>query len=436
MFLSTLDTGIITVALPTLHSELHATAATVAWTVTGYVLALSATVVFFGRWADRIGRVRVATLGFLTFAAASVVSALAPTIGVLIAGRACQGVGAAMLQATAQALVTTQIPEQHRGRALGTLGMLIGLGPVAGPTVGGTLLSFAGWPSIFWINLPLCALAVIALRRLPQPAPGPATATSYDLAGGSLLAAAAAALLVTINLAPQHHPASAAVLIPLAATVAAGAALIARERRASDPILAPEWLTIGTTRAALLAAGAFGATSALVFVVPPFVLEHQLGLTVWQVGLIGALAPAGLVIASRASGARLASQNARTLMTSGLTLMLTALALLAATAQLHNLPTVAVLLFTYGVGGGLFQPANIAAVMTAATHARQGTIGAAQRLTLNLGIGIGTATAAAALTALPGGGAAWTAAAVISAASLTAVLIARPTQPHRTQPPT
>jgi len=416
MFLSTLDTGIITVALPTLRSQLHASTSEVAWAVTAYVVALAASVVVFGRLADRVGRVRVAAAGFVAFALASIVSAMAPTIGVLIVGRVCQGIAAAMLQATSQALITTLLPENRRGPALGTLGMLIGVGPVAGPTVGGVLLSFASWPFLFWINLPLCGAALLAFRRLhDEPTSARQRPSSYDLGGSGLLAAGATALLVTITFASKYPASSVLVLGPAIATVAVITLLVAWERRSRDPVLRPEWFSSASTRSGLFTAGVFGATSAIVFVVPPFILEHQLGLLDWQVGLIAALAPAGLVLASRVSGSRISRIGPWALMTTGMIVMVGALALLTVTAGLLSLPIIGVLLFVYGIGGGLFQPANIAAVMAAAGRGRQGTIGAAQRLVLNIGIGIGTTVSTALLPVLAGGGASWGAAGGLSA---------------------
>ena len=147
----------------------------------------------------------------------------------------------------------------------------------------------------------------------------------------------------------------------------------------------------------------------------PRILEHQLGLLDWQVGLIAALAPAGLVLASRVSGSRISRIGPWALMTTGMIVMVGALALLTVTAGLFSLPIIGVLLFVYGIGGGLFQPANIAAVMAAAGRGRQGTIGAAQRLVLNIGIGIGTTVSTALLPVLAGGGASWGAAGGLSA---------------------
>lgn len=114
MLLSTLDTGIINVALPSLERSFHTSASGITWAVSGYVLALSATIVIFGRLGDRIGLVRVFTGGLVGFALGSLLCGFAPSATGLIAARAPQGVGAAMLRATVIALVTTLVPRDRR----------------------------------------------------------------------------------------------------------------------------------------------------------------------------------------------------------------------------------------------------------------------------------------------------------------------------------
>ncbi|OPG15217.1 MFS transporter, partial [Ferroacidibacillus organovorans] len=154
LLLSTLDTGIINVALPTLVHVFHSSLTAMSWTITLYTLALTGTIVLFGRLSDRYGHLTVYVLGLILFALSSMLCGIAQSVSELIAFRVLQGIGAAMLQATSAALITTIIPESRRGPALGTLGILLGLGPVLGPSVGGTILSMVSWRFIFFINLP------------------------------------------------------------------------------------------------------------------------------------------------------------------------------------------------------------------------------------------------------------------------------------------
>ena len=160
LFLSTLDTGIINVALPTLSQTFHSTVSFIAWTVTSYTLSLIGTIIVFGRLGDRVGRLKIYTWGLVLFAVSSAWCGFSQSVVEIIAFRTVQGIGAAMLQATAIAIITLSLPSERSGAALGTLGILMGLGPVVGPSVGGFLLSFADWRWIFWMNIPIVIIGL------------------------------------------------------------------------------------------------------------------------------------------------------------------------------------------------------------------------------------------------------------------------------------
>ncbi|UUZ96569.1 MFS transporter [Paenibacillus sp. P25] len=166
LFLSTLDSGIINIALPALAQAFHTSLTVMAWTVTLYSLALTGTIIVFGRLGDRYGRLRIYTLGLVLFSVSSACCGFSQSAGALIAFRGIQGIGAAMLQATATAIITTMVSEDRRGQALGMLAVLMGLGPVLGPSIGGLFLSFGGWPWIFWINIPVAAAGLWGCRFL------------------------------------------------------------------------------------------------------------------------------------------------------------------------------------------------------------------------------------------------------------------------------
>lgn len=168
MFLSNLDSGIMNVALPSLQHQFHVPLTLISWTISVYLLALSSTIMIFGKLSDSYGRLKLFKLGLFVFAASSILCGLAFNTGSLILFRGLQGLGAALLQATAIALITTLIAEERQGRALGTLGSIMALGQTIGPTVSGLLLSAVGWRWIFWINLPLCAIGLWGCARLQE----------------------------------------------------------------------------------------------------------------------------------------------------------------------------------------------------------------------------------------------------------------------------
>ena len=159
-FMGQLDASIVTLALPRLSRELHASVGAVEWVALTYLLVLVAAVATVGRLADAVGRKLLYVYGFVVFTAGSVLCGLAPTLAVLIAARALQAVGAAMLQANSVALITEAMPPALLGRGIGVQGTAQALGLALGPAIGGALLALGGWRLIFLVNLPAGAIGL------------------------------------------------------------------------------------------------------------------------------------------------------------------------------------------------------------------------------------------------------------------------------------
>ena len=336
LFLSTLDTGIINVALPTLELYFRMSVGTVSWTITLYLLLLSTTIILFGQMSDRIGQIKVYVLGLFVFGIASVLCGWSMNIIQLIVFRGIQGIGAAMLQATATAIITTTIPAQRRGSALGTLGIMLGLGPILGPSVGGTLLSFIGWRWIFWINVPIVVLGIWGCGYIPQP-------------------------LATVRNRTKFHLS------------------LFRQPSFTIPLFS---VTI------------LGLATAVAFIIPPYFLEQVSKLPPWHAGLVNLAAPLGLVFLSRISGKRINQFGTTRLMVLGLGIMCLSLASLWSMQQSWSANDLFGLLLVYGVGAGIFVPANLSAIMEAVSIDTHGTIGSVQRMVQNIGIAVGTSVSA------------------------------------------
>ena len=164
-----LDTTVVNVALPHLGRDLHATVGGLQWTVTGYILTLASFVLLGGALGDRYGRRRVFLVGVAWFTLASVLCGLSPTVGVLVAARALQGCGAALLTPGSLALVQSSFDERVRGRAIGAWSGLSGVSTAVGPFLGGWLIDALSWRWIFFLNVPVAAVAVVlALRCVPE----------------------------------------------------------------------------------------------------------------------------------------------------------------------------------------------------------------------------------------------------------------------------
>lgn len=414
MFVSALDSAIINVALPTLQEQFQTNAIAATWMVTSYVIAIAATIVLFGRLADRIGRARIAQGGFLLFALSSIVCSVSDSSMMMILGRIFQGVGAAMLQATGPALITTLIEPDQRGKAMGYLGMLIGLGPIVGPAAGGFLLFYVGWQWIFLINLPICLIGMIGCRRLLAIDQKHIGAKGYDLPGSLLLVLGiVGGMSVLSQLEAINTMGTTAIWklgILLAASILCLGAFVWREGKARDPIIAISWFASPARALNLLSSLLFGAVSAIIFIVPPYLFGASMDER--QIGLMALAAPVGLVASSMWGGKNMRRFHPAVLMRTGFLLMCISFVCLALFAEHLAVWMYLGLFLLFGVGGGLFQPANTIAVMASVEQKDQSTIGAALRLFQNVGVSFG-ATSGILLSSAWGTPLAWLFAAIL-----------------------
>ena len=291
MLLSSLGTSIANVGLPTLTQAFTASFQEVQWIVLAYLLANTTLIVSVGRLGDITGRRRLLFAGIFLFTVASVLCGAAPTLWVLTAARAAQGLGAAIMMTLAIAFVGETVPKAKTGSAMGLLGTMSAIGTALGPSLGGVLISGLSWRAIFLVNVPLGILTLLlAYRHLHLDRWGPKTdRAGFDKVGTLLLALtlAAYALAMTIG-RDSFGPLNMALL--LAAVFGIGL-FVAAEARATSPLI-----RLAMFRNPVLSAGL--ATSALVstvmmatLVVGPFYLSLAFGLDTALVGLVLSVGP-------------------------------------------------------------------------------------------------------------------------------------------------
>jgi MFS family permease len=188
-FMTALDTLVVTTALPVLRTSLHTGLAGLEWTVNAYNLAFACFLLTGAALGDRFGRRRMFSLGLGAFAVASAAAALSPSVDALVAARAVQGAAAAIVMPLSLTLITTAVPAEKRGAAIGLWGGIGGLAVAAGPVVGGAVVSGLDWHWMFWINVPIgLALVPLCMRKLSESF-GPAA--PLDLTGLALATAGA-----------------------------------------------------------------------------------------------------------------------------------------------------------------------------------------------------------------------------------------------------
>ncbi|MGD0609644.1 MAG: MFS transporter, partial [Streptosporangiaceae bacterium] len=263
VFMSSLDLFIVNLAFPYIGREYPgASLSDLSWVLNGYTIVFAAVLVPAGRWADRVGRRRLFVAGLIAFSAGSLLCGIAPGVAALIAARVIQAVGAGLMVPASLSLLLACVPAAARGRAIGTWSALGALGAALGPVIGGSLVQVS-WRWVFWINLPVGLAAVLLAARVIPESKDPSVRERPDLPGAALLAAAVGLLALALVEAPSWGWGSAAFAALLIASVACGAAMVARSTRHPAPVIELGLLRSrtfsGTFAASVLYYAGFGA---------------------------------------------------------------------------------------------------------------------------------------------------------------------------------
>ncbi|MGW2909433.1 MFS transporter [Streptomyces asoensis] len=283
LLIVSLDVTVLNVALPAMQSDLHASTAGLQWTIDAYTLVLAMLLMLAGSTADRIGRKKVFMAGLVVFTLGSLLCSLAPNLELLVAARMMQAVGGSMLNPVAMSIITNTFTDsRERARAIGVWGAVVGISMAAGPLLGGLLVESVGWRSIFWINLPVGLVALLAtLRHVPESrAPEP---RRPDPVGQLLVIALFGPLTYAIIQAPE---AGAEVSAPFAAVaLAALAGLLWYERRRAEPLIDLRFFRSAPfSGATVVAVSAFAALGGFLFLSTLY-LQNVRGLDALHAGL-------------------------------------------------------------------------------------------------------------------------------------------------------
>ncbi|MFI6009711.1 MFS transporter [Streptomyces sp. NPDC051243] len=229
-----LDSTVVNVALPRIGEDLDTDLAALQWTVNAYMLTLAGLILLGGSLGDRYGRRRIFVIGVVWFAVASLLCGLAPNAGVLIAARALQGIGGALLTPGSLALIQASFHPDDRGRAVGLWSGFGGIGAAVGPFLGGWLVDGPGWRWVFLLNVPLALLcAPIAVRHVPESGDGTKHGR-FDVLGAALGALSLALVTYALIEAGEGSP---VVVLTAVAGVVAGVAFVVVEKRRPDPMM-------------------------------------------------------------------------------------------------------------------------------------------------------------------------------------------------------
>ena len=234
-FMVALDALVVVTALPAIQRDLHASLSTLEWTINAFTLAFAAGIITAAALGDRLGRRRIFTLGLTLFTIASAACAIAPTAGLLVAARAVQGLGAAMVMPLSLTILASAFPPERRGAIIGIWGGIGGLAVASGPLVGGAVTQGLDWHWIFWVNVPIGVVATVLARFRLAESRGPAT--RLDLPAATLVSSGAVAIVWGLIRSGDVGWGSAQVVASLIGGVILVGAFLAWEWRATDPML-------------------------------------------------------------------------------------------------------------------------------------------------------------------------------------------------------
>ncbi|MGW7051101.1 MFS transporter [Streptomyces sp. NPDC054887] len=303
MFLVGVDTTIVNVGLPEIGEGLDVGTRGLEWVVNAYTVVLASLLIVSGALADRFGRRRVFRCGLLVFGLASLACALAPSLGVLVAARAVQGVGASMLSPVALAIVVNAMPDpRERARAIGVWASVFGLSMAAGPVTGGALIAAFGWRSVFWFNVPV-VVAALVLVAVFVPESRAQRARRLDLPGQALLTTVLLLFVGLLIEGPRLGWASPAALIAYALIAAATAGFVLVELRLGEPLM-----DLGLFRRPPFAAAVLGAVAVFValnasLLLNTLYLQHSRGWSPLATGAATLPMALGAIVCAPWSGA-------------------------------------------------------------------------------------------------------------------------------------
>jgi EmrB/QacA subfamily drug resistance transporter len=394
-----LDIAVVNTALSRIAEDLHTGLSGLQWVVDAYTLALASTVLSAGFLADRLGRRRLFTFGLALFTLASLACGMSGSIGALVAARAVQGIGAAVMFAVSLALLAHAFPgAKERAGAFAAYGATIGGAFAVGPLVGGLLTSGLDWQWIFFVNVPIGLFCVWVTQRFVQESRDPAS-QGIDWPGQVTLTTGLFLLVLALLRGNEQGWTSAAIVAELAGAVVALVAFVVIERRVAAPMLPLRLFRDGSFTGAQIAAFAISASFFAVFLYVTLYLQHILGLSAIQAGLV--YLPGTLIMLFVSGGtAQLGARvPARTMIAGGLALVAAGMALGTLTEVGSSWTIVLPSLFVGLIGTGLFNPALSNVALSSVPAAQSGVAAGVNDTFRQAGIAVGVAALGALIPA-------------------------------------
>ncbi len=393
--MATMDVSITTIAFPELTRVFQTDLATVMWVVVAYILVSSSLMLVFGKISDFIGRTRIYTTGMAIFTLGMTACALAQNVEQIIIFRIIQAVGAAMSIACGTAIVTEAFPASETGKGLGLLSMSVSAGFILGPIIGGFLLEWLDWRSLFYTRAPIGIITFFMSLILLEKDKGRSEKMTLDVMGALTSSAGLFCLIFGMGQIKRHGATSPPVLIFLGCGIMILLLFVALERRATDPIIDLDLFKNRTFSFAMAGLLLFFLAVPPYILIMPFYLMEGINLSPLESGLLMAVVSMITMITSPISGAL--SDRFGPVWPSVFGAGATAAAffcMLGFDLQ-TEITTIILILILLGLGVGAFQPPNNSTIMGAVERKRLGSASALIATERQVGISLGMAMAGA-----------------------------------------
>ena len=391
LFIVGIDVTAVNVALPSIARDLHASPSQLQWVLDAYALAIAGLLILSGSVADRIGRRRVFRVGLAVFGIGSIACSLATTPGLLIGARVLQAVGGSMLNPVAMAIVTNTFTDpRERARAIGFWGGTFGLSMALGPVAGGALVSGIGWRSIFWLNVPVVAIA-LALTTAVVRESRAERARRFDPLGQVLMVILLGSLTYGIIEGRGLGWGSAAVISCFAAAVVALGVFLAVESRSSQPLIDPRFFRSLPFSGAVVSAIVGFASMGGFLLLNTLYLQQVRGYSALHAGLMTLPMAVATAVAAPLSGRWVGARGPRgPLLCAGICIAISG-ALLAQISSSTSLLYLGLAYFLFGVGFGLLNPPITTAAVSGMPRAQAGVAAAVASTSRQVGVALGVA---------------------------------------------
>jgi EmrB/QacA subfamily drug resistance transporter len=393
LVLTAMDATIVNIALPAIRSDLHASVAELQWSIDSYTIVVASFLLLAGSIADRFGRRKTFQVGLLVFSLGSFLCSVAPNARVLVAARALQALGGSMLNPVAMSIiVNTFLDPKERARAVGVWGAAFGVAMAAGPPLGGLLVQSVGWRSIFWVNIPLGAIALVLSARFVRESRAERP-RGFDLFAQVLFIAALFVLTSTVINGRHAGWTSWPIAVGFTMAIASAVGLVAWELRHEEPLLDPRFFrSLPFAAATLVAVLAFASFSGFLFLNSLYLQEAR-GLTASQAGLATLPIALALMVCSPLSGRLVGAGRARLSLVVAGGAMATGALLLTALSPETPLAYLLAAYGIFGVGLGMVNAPITNTAVSGMPRSRAGTASAVATTSRQVGASLGVALA-------------------------------------------